>query len=58
MIAIRKTLRTLGESQRGATAIEYGLIVALVSIVAIATLTVVGTKITGVFTSVSTKLHS
>ena len=32
MIAIRKCLRMLGESQRGATAIEYGLICALIVI--------------------------
>ncbi len=35
MNAIRKILRTLGESQRGATAIEYGLIVALIAVAAI-----------------------
>ena len=30
MIAIRKFLRMLGANQRGATAIEYGLIAALI----------------------------
>jgi pilus assembly protein Flp/PilA len=30
VIAIRKYLRTLGADQRGATAIEYGLICALI----------------------------
>ena len=32
MIAIRKIFRTLGANQRGATAIEYGLIAALIVI--------------------------
>lgn len=32
MIAIRKMLRMLGADQRGATAIEYGLIAALIVI--------------------------
>ena len=36
MIAIRKRLRTLGTSERGATAIEYGLICALIVIAMIA----------------------
>jgi pilus assembly protein Flp/PilA len=35
VIAIRKTLRMLGASQHGATAIEYGLIAALIAVAAI-----------------------
>ena len=35
MIAIRTMLRRLGADQRGATAIEYGLICALICIAAI-----------------------
>jgi len=35
VIAIRKTMRMLGANQRGATAIEYGLIVALIAIATI-----------------------
>jgi pilus assembly protein Flp/PilA len=40
----------------GATAIEYGLIAALISVVIIATITAVGTQLTKTFTSVSTAL--
>ena len=36
MIAIRNFLRVLGANQRGATAIEYGLICALIVITLIA----------------------
>ena len=46
------------EDERGQTLVEYGLIVALISIVAIATMTTVGTNIKNVFTSVAGKLHS
>ena len=35
MIAIRKILRMLGADERGATAIEYGLIVGLIAVAAI-----------------------
>ena len=42
----------------GQTMIEYGLIVALISIVAILTLTTVGGNVQAVFSSVGGKLHS
>jgi pilus assembly protein Flp/PilA len=40
----------------GATAIEYGLIAALVSVVIIGALTTLGTKLTTTFGAVSAKL--
>jgi pilus assembly protein Flp/PilA len=40
----------------GATAIEYGLIAALISVVIIGAITAVGTQLTTTFTSVSTAL--
>ena len=42
----------------GATAIEYGLIAALISIVIVTVLTTIGTQLNGVFTSVSSGLGS
>lgn len=42
MIAIRSLLRTLRRDQSGATAIEYGLIVALISVAAISGFTAMG----------------
>jgi pilus assembly protein Flp/PilA len=42
--------------ESGATAIEYGLIAALVSVVIIGALTTLGTKLTSTFTSVSSSL--
>ena len=42
--------------ESGATAIEYGLIAALISVVAIATLTTVGSKLNAKFTLISNGL--
>jgi pilus assembly protein Flp/PilA len=44
--------------ENGATAIEYGLIAALISVVIIGALTAVGTNLNGVFGSVSNALGS
>ena len=43
--------------ERGATAIEYGLIAAGISVAIIATVTGLGTKLNSTFTSVSTALN-
>ena len=53
-------LMSYGEDrdEDGQTMIEYGLIVALISIVAILTLTTVGGNIKDVFNSIGGKLHS
>ncbi|MGO8955518.1 MAG: Flp family type IVb pilin [Rhodomicrobium sp.] len=46
------------ESKRGVSAIEYGLLAALIALVIIAGVTTVGTNLKGVFTSISTQVHS
>ena len=45
------------KDESGATAIEYGLIAALISVVIIGALTALGTNLNAKFTSVSTALH-
>lgn len=42
--------------ESGATAIEYGLIAALISVAIIAALQLIGTNLTSTFTSVSSSL--
>ncbi|HEY5084240.1 MAG TPA: Flp family type IVb pilin [Rhizomicrobium sp.] len=42
--------------ESGATAIEYGLIAALIAVVIITGVTAVGTKLSTTFTTLSTKL--
>lgn len=44
-------------NRRGATAIEYGLIAALIAVAAIGAMSTVGTKLTNTFTSVSNSLN-
>ena len=46
------------KDEDGATAIEYGLIAALVSVAAIGALTVMGENLEAMFTTVSTALSS
>jgi len=41
---------------RGATAVEYGLLVALIAVVIITGVTLLGTKLDSLFSNVSTKL--
>lgn len=52
------TLRSILRDESGATAIEYGLIAALVSVAAIGALTAMGNSLETIFTSVSTTLAS
>ncbi|MBI3453900.1 MAG: Flp family type IVb pilin [Rhodospirillales bacterium] len=51
-----KTLRALLQDENGATAIEYGLIAALVSVAIIAGLTMLGDSLNATFNSVAGKL--
>ena len=44
------------KDESGATAIEYGLIAALVAVVLVTALTAMGTKLSGTFDTVSGKL--
>jgi pilus assembly protein Flp/PilA len=53
---MRETYKTFWSDESGATAIEYGLIASLVSIVAIAAFRMVGTKLSTVFTQISGNL--
>ena len=50
--------KTFIRDESGATAIEYGLIAALVSVAAVTALTNVGTSLDVMFTSVSTTLNA
>jgi pilus assembly protein Flp/PilA len=45
------------KDESGATAIEYGLIAALIAVVIITALTTVGTSLTGKFNEVATALQ-
>ena len=49
-------LRSFLRDESGATAIEYGLIAAGISVAIIATVQTLGTNLNGVFNNISTKL--
>jgi pilus assembly protein Flp/PilA len=49
--------RNLLNDEAGATAIEYGLIAALISVAAITAFSLVGSKLSTLMTSVSSKLQ-
>ena len=52
----RCMIRDFARNEDGATAIEYGLIAALISVVCVTALTTVGTDLNTVFTTIGTKL--
>ena len=53
---MRKILLSFCKDESGATAIEYGLIAALIAVVIITGVTAVGTNLSQTFTSLSTQL--
>ncbi len=52
-----ETLKRLLSDEEGATAIEYGLIAALIAVAIIAAVTTVGTNLSGTFNKVAQKLQ-
>jgi len=53
-----KFLKAFRDDERGATAIEYGLIASLISIAAIAAFSKTGTKLKGTFNDIANNLSS
>jgi pilus assembly protein Flp/PilA len=53
---MRKLIEGLVRDDRGATAIEYGLIAALIAVAIVVTVTTLGTNLNSTFTSVSNSL--
>ncbi len=49
-------IKKLVDDEQGATAIEYGLIAALIAVAAITAMTSLGTTLRGTFNNVSTKM--
>jgi pilus assembly protein Flp/PilA len=53
---MRKVLSCFAAEESGVTAIEYGLIAALIAVVIIGAVSTLGTSLSGVFSSVSSSL--
>jgi pilus assembly protein Flp/PilA len=49
-------IKMLVDDEQGATAIEYGLIAALIAVAAITAMTNLGTTVSGTFNNVRTKM--
>jgi pilus assembly protein Flp/PilA len=58
VVAIRTMLRTLGADQRGATAIEYGLLVGLIAVAAIGGMEALGGGVGGKWGMLLTTMSS
>ncbi|MDE2183444.1 MAG: Flp family type IVb pilin [Alphaproteobacteria bacterium] len=54
---MRQLLTRFARDVQGATAIEYGLIAALIAVVIIGALTNIGTSLSATLNSVATSLH-
>jgi pilus assembly protein Flp/PilA len=53
---MRTTLKRLIQDERGATAIEYALIAALIAVVIVTGVTAVGTKLSTTYNNIATSL--
>jgi pilus assembly protein Flp/PilA len=55
MLTFRNNLRALIKDERGVTAMEYGLIAALVAVVIIGSVTTLGTNLSSTFSTIAGK---
>lgn len=53
---MKKLLKKFVRGEEGATMVEYGLMVALIAVVCVAAVTLVGTSLQGMFTSIAGSL--
>jgi len=54
---MKKIITRFAKDESGATAIEYGLIAALISVVIIGVLSTIGTRLTSKFNEIATQLQ-
>jgi pilus assembly protein Flp/PilA len=56
VVSLRNLIGSLARNERGATAVEYGLMVALIAAVIVTAVALIGTNLTSVFNSVAGKI--
>ncbi len=56
MLETMKTLLALRGDRKGVTALEYGLIAALIAVVIIGTLSTIGTKLSATFNTIANSI--
>jgi pilus assembly protein Flp/PilA len=55
-LTVQRLIRSFLRDESGATAIEYGLIAALIAVVIIGAVTAVGTNLTGTFNNIASNV--
>jgi pilus assembly protein Flp/PilA len=56
VLGLRNSLDELRDREEGQALVEYALLLALIAVVSIAVLTVLGTKVSHIFSKISTAL--
>jgi pilus assembly protein Flp/PilA len=56
LVGLGESVNELKKREEGQALVEYALLLALIAIVSIAVLTVLGTKVSHIFSKISTKL--
>jgi pilus assembly protein Flp/PilA len=56
MLMLQKKSEIMESRDRGATAVEYGLIVALIAVVIIVAVTLLGSNLSGIFNKVASSV--
>jgi pilus assembly protein Flp/PilA len=56
MLMLQKKSELMDSRDRGATAVEYGLIVALIAVVIIVAVTLLGSNLSGIFNKVASSV--
>ena len=56
LVSLQALVNSLRSDEQGATAVEYGLMVSLIAIVIIAAVTLIGTNLNTVFSTVNASL--
>lgn len=57
MLMLQKKSEIMESRDRGATAVEYGLIVALIAVVIIVAVTLLGSNLSGIFNKVASSVQ-
>ena len=58
MLQYLNTLMTLKRDEKGVTALEYGLIAALIAVVIVTAVTTIGTNLNTTFTTIGSKVST
>ena len=56
MLTFLNSISALAKAERGVTALEYGLIAGLIAVVIVTSVTALGTKLAGTFTTITTAM--